>query len=396
MGSSSKHSQAEIDAIIKADPTKIAVVPVPGKVHDVWPGYITTVDPSRVDRVQAALRTKLETMGGFDEAPRLVKKLFADCDVDGDGSIVENEFIKLMVTKMNFSGYDSDVKALFARFDVDRSGKLEVGEFCSMLFNEPGSRATTSIGKVREVLTKRAGGVTSLKSLGLQFRLLDSEKSGGLSRAEMEEGFAKFMRGYGITLTRNEIDELFKMFDKDHSGSISYDEFLVGIRGGMNDFRKDLVRQAYDVISDGASIVTMEMLAKKYDVSGNPLVKSGKITAADCLRAFIAHWHLGETTHTDSVDLADFLEYYEWVAASIDRDDYFELMIRNAWHISGGEGWAQNTANLRVLVTHEDGHQSVEEIKNDLGLDRNDFQEIKRRLYSQGIRARMVSVKDSS
>jgi hypothetical protein len=38
-------------------------------------------------------------------------------------------------------------------------------------------------------------------------------------------------------------------------------------------------------------------------------------------------------------------------------------MIRNAWHISGGEGWCENTTNLRVLVTHSDGRQTVEEIK---------------------------------
>ena len=33
------------------------------------------------------------------------------------------------------------------------------------------------------------------------------------------------------------------------------------------------------------------------------------------------------------------MNYYNNVSASIDNDDYFELMIRNAWHISGGEGW---------------------------------------------------------
>ena len=38
------------------------------------------------------------------------------------------------------------------------------------------------------------------------------------------------------------------------------------------------------------------------------------------------------------------------MSASIDLDDYFELMIRNAWHIPGGEGWCANTANKRVLV----------------------------------------------
>jgi hypothetical protein len=68
----------------------------------------------------------------------------------------------------------------------------------------------------------------------------------------------------------------------------------------------------------------------------------------------------------------EFENYYANLSASIDRDDYFELMIRNAWHISGGEGWAANTTNRRVLVTHADGRQTVEEIKNDLGLRADD------------------------
>ena len=60
---------------------------------------------------------------------------------------------------------------------------------------------------------------------------------------------------------------------------------------------------------------------------------------------------------------AEFCKYYENVSASIDEDDYFELMIRNAWHISGGEGWCANSSCRRVLATHEDGRQTVQEIK---------------------------------
>jgi hypothetical protein len=33
-----------------------------------------------------------------------------------------------------------------------------------------------------------------------------------------------------------------------------------------------------------------------------------------------------------------FASYYSNVSASIDSDDYFELVIRNVWHLSGGEG----------------------------------------------------------
>jgi hypothetical protein len=48
-------------------------------------------------------------------------------------------------------------------------------------------------------------------------------------------------------------------------------------------------------------------------------------------------------------------------SANIDEgpsgDDYFELMMRNVWHISGGEGWCANTTCKRVLVVFNDDSQ---------------------------------------
>ena len=39
------------------------------------------------------------------------------------------------------------------------------------------------------------------------------------------------------------------------------------------------------------------------------------------------------------------------VSASIDDEDYFELMMRNAWHISGGSGWTENTTCRYVFLS---------------------------------------------
>ena len=90
------------------------------------------------------------------------------------------------------------------------------------------------------------------------------------------------------------------------------------------------------------------------------------------------------------ITLSEFLDYYKDISASIDRDDYFELMMRNAWHISGGIGASANTSNLRVLVVHKDGSQTVEEVQDDLGLkkgkDRAAYtRAIVARLQAQGI-----------
>ena len=68
-------------------------------------------------------------------------------------------------------------------------------------------------------------------------------------------------------------------------------------------------------------------------------------------------------------------------------------MIRNAWHISGGEGWSTNTANKRVLVTGGDGRQRVVEVANDLGLRQGDSAEAMRRLRSKGVDVSGVDMK---
>ena len=76
--------------------------------------------------------------------------------------------------------------------------------------------------------------------------------------------------------------------------------------------------------------------------------------------------------------MQEFENYYA-------ADDYFELMIRNAWHISGGVGAAANSSNRRVLVTQADGRQTVEEIKNDIGMRADDKAAMMKNLKLQGI-----------
>ena len=76
--------------------------------------------------------------------------------------------------------------------------------------------------------------------------------------------------------------------------------------------------------------------------------------------------------HDSVITREEFYDYYRNVGGAIDSDKYFELMIRNAWHISGGAGQSANTSCRRVLVIHRDGTQTIEEIENDLGVPKTD------------------------
>ncbi|CAK4074832.1 unnamed protein product [Aphanomyces euteiches] len=59
---------------------------------------------------------------------------------------------------------------------------------------------------------------------------------------------------------------------------------------------------------------------------------AGKISERQALINFMAQWDTA--TKDGIVTFDEFEAYYQNVSALIDGDDYFELMIRNAWQLS--------------------------------------------------------------
>ena len=160
----------------------------------------------------------------------------------------------------------------------------------------------------------------------------------------------------------------------------------------MNARRKRLVSMAFNVLDkNGSGEVDPEDIINVYDASKHPDVLAGKRTADEVLREFLDTFDVGGVKD-GKVTREEFENYYANVGANIDDDDYFELMIRNAWHISGGTGWSANSANRRVLVTHSDGRQSVQEIKDDLGLKADDKAGMMARLRAQGVDSQHVDL----
>lgn len=94
-----------------------------------------------------------------------------------------------------------------------------------------------------------------------------------------------------------------------------------------------MIRRAYneklDVNKDGQ--VTLEDVAKIYDASQHPDVLQGKKTEEDVFTEFMKKWDTQEADGIVTID--EFLDYFKDVSASIDRDDYFELMMQRAWKL---------------------------------------------------------------
>lgn len=166
---------------------------------------------------------------------------------------------------------------------------------------------------------------------------MDDNNSGTIDLNE----FKKAVKDFKVDLTDTEIKLVFQAFDRDSSGEIDYDEFVRGVRGPMNSFRKNIVMGAFKKIDrDGSGILDINDIKGVYNARSHPEVKSGKKTEDEILGEFIEtfeqhHALSGKGIRDRQVTPEEFIEYYNNVSASIDNDQYFELMMINAWKLMG-------------------------------------------------------------
>ena len=161
--------------------------------------------------------------------------------------------------------------------------------------------------------------------------------------------FKKGMHDFRIGLTPSDSERLYKIFDRNNSGGIDYDEFLYGIRGVMNDFRKALAARAFKIMDrDGSGVLDISDIKSVYNAKQHPDVKSGKKTEDEVLFEFLDTFDVHHAEHhahdnEETVDLEQWYEYYNHVSMSVDDDAYFEVMMTSAWNLDGSktkkQGW---------------------------------------------------------
>lgn len=187
-------------------------------------------------------------------------------------------------------------------------------------------------------------GARGILGLARIFKIMDDDRSGYLDRQE----FSKALKDYRVTMTPEEGNQLFSLFDMNGDGTISYDEFLRGVIGEMNTNRKNFVKKAFDKLDKNRNgVVEFDDIKDVYNAKNHPDVKLGKKTEEEVLSEFLdtfeLHYSLQHPGSKDrKITLDEFYEYYNNVSMSIDDDRYFELMMTNAWNlnnVSHQKGW---------------------------------------------------------
>ena len=204
-----------------------------------------------------------------------------------------------------------------------------------------GARQTRNVGP--DALIKlfrdkiKARGARGIVGIQRLFKIMDDDGSKTLS----EQEFAKACRDFKTGISEENIPTLFAAFDTNRDGTLNIDEFLMAIRGELNQKRLSLVEQAFQKIDqDGSGYLDVNDIKDSYRADKHPDVIEGKRTEEQVLIEFLetfeAHLNLRENTESDGrVSLEEFTEYYKNIASSIDNDDYFALMMNNSWNLRG-------------------------------------------------------------
>ena len=284
-------------------------------------------------------------------------KAFKFFDLDNSGQVSKTEWLRA-IERIGVSSVDAGtLETLFTQYDTDRSGELDYKEFSVVLFggNTPAGRtasgpqqgidyqqADEALENLRKKLSQR--GARGIIGLGKQFRIMDDDNSRSV---EIHE-FTKAIIDYRVGIPESDIQLIFAAIDRNGNGSIDYDEFLRAIRGQMNSFRKTLVAKAFAKLdADGSGVIDISDVKRFYNAAQHPDVKAGRKTEDDVLDEFLETF---ETHHSlegcvdHQVTKNEFQEYYNNVSASIDNDQYFELMMNNAWKLSEPPAYTKKAA----------------------------------------------------
>jgi len=201
------------------------------------------------------------------------------------------------------------------------------------------------LDNLRERLAKR--GARAITSIGRKFKIADDNNSRTLDQAE----FRKAMHDFRIGMNDRQCNMVFRIFDRDGSGEISYDEFLRSVRGQMNLKREGIARRCFKILDNNKSgLIDVNDVRQSYNAKQHPDVKAGKKTEDEVLMEFLDTFedHYADMKgHADSrdgsINMVEWLEYYNNVSMSIDDDAYFELMMNSAWNLDGArvtkKGW---------------------------------------------------------
>ena len=125
-----------------------------------------------------------------------------------------------------------------------------------------------------------------------------------------------------------------KYYDTNGDGSITYEEFLAGLRDPLSSRKSTIVERAFRRFDpDNTGAILIKELANAFNASSNQEVASGKKSPDSAWNEFI----LSFDGKNGLISRDEWFGYYTDLAMGIPNDEYFVHSVENTWGVSEDE-----------------------------------------------------------
>eukprot|EP01034_Spumella_vulgaris_P036348 gene36348-44842_t len=197
------------------------------------------------------------------------------------------------------------------------------------------NRSVAAALQLKFIQSVRNSGISSVLELGQLFRRFDLDGDGLLSFSEFRKGIRDFQSSLGQRVSDDtDLKTLFHNFDKNGDGVLDSSEFLDTIRGELNAKRTNIVRQAFlSVNRYAAQKVLLDDVAQHFNPAAHPEVVEGEKSERDVMNDFVL-WFSNAPGFDGFISGEDFEEYFASISPFITNDGVFESMMREMWSLS--------------------------------------------------------------
>ena len=196
---------------------------------------------------------------------------------------------------------------------------------------------TDPIYRLRNMLISR--GPKSLFVIEKMLSMYDTNHTGQIDF----KTFEKIITIYRLSLTSEEILTIFKIFDKDNTGKINYDEFIRTLIGQISPRRDYLIKSIFNLVSNGKNELLLNDLKKNYNSSRDPEWVARKKTREqviadfiELLEIFLEYNSKMSKSTPGYMNFEDFYKFYSQISMGISDNNYFEYLVNNVWDLDGG------------------------------------------------------------
>eukprot|EP01063_Lacrimia_lanifica_P006837 TRINITY_DN1430_c0_g1_i1.p1 TRINITY_DN1430_c0_g1~~TRINITY_DN1430_c0_g1_i1.p1 ORF type:complete len:266 (+),score=126.74 TRINITY_DN1430_c0_g1_i1:123-920(+) len=211
-------------------------------------------------------------------------------DKDKDGGLNKAEFLS-MLTQLGIKLTENDAMELFKEMDLDGSGKIEVGEFLDSYYTVLDLAEQEECRVIQELSATSTFTRAEIEAMHANFkRISKTHHDDGL--IDKTEFTAMMLNGNVASWNAFLLDGLFRMFDADKSGGITFEEFVKCLS-----LYNNKAKQAGDDKD--------RLLYSIYDVDGDKLLSVQDVSCvlADCFKSNNLFF---EQSYTDELVLATF------------------------------------------------------------------------------------------